>query len=102
MDRSLARYQTAFAEFEEADQRWNIIQGTRERAALRAVQLGEEDQLALNSLRLESIAALHARLDALAKTRAAFSALEDAVQAPLSRIPLIQVSSVAPSKQGEK
>lgn len=102
MDRSLARYQTAFEEFEEADQRWNIIQGTRERAALRAVHLGEEDQLALNSLRLESIAALHARLDALAKTRAAFSTLEDAVQAPLSRIPLIQVSSVAPSKQGEK
>ncbi len=90
MERSLSVYRTAFKEFEEADRQWSAIQASRERATFRAVQLGEEDQLALNAVRVESIAALHARLAALAKTRAAFSGLEDAVQAPLGNVPWIQ------------
>jgi outer membrane protein, heavy metal efflux system len=90
MERSLSAYRTAFKEFEEADRQWSTIQAGRERATLRAVQFGEEDQLALNAVRVESVAALHARFAALAKTRAAFSGLEDAVQAPLGKVPWIQ------------
>ncbi|MDQ2775359.1 MAG: TolC family protein [Acidobacteriota bacterium] len=90
VERSLSGYRTAFKEFEEADRQWSAIQASRERATFRAVQLGEEDQLALNAVRLESVAALHARFTALAKTRAAFSGLEDAVQAPLGNVPWIQ------------
>jgi cobalt-zinc-cadmium efflux system outer membrane protein len=92
MDRSLSVYRTAFGEFEEADRQWSAIQASHERATFRAVQLGEQDQLALNAVRVESVAALHARFTALAKTRTAFSGLEDAVQAPLRNVPWIQPS----------
>jgi len=60
--------------------------------------LGEEDQLTLNAMRLESVSALDARLQSLAKTRAALSALEDAVQAPLRNVPRIQPAT-APRNQ---
>jgi len=98
MEQSLAGYRTALSQFEEADERWSIIQSSRERAMFRAVQLGEEDQLTLNAMRLESVSALDARLQSLAKTRAALSALEDAVQAPLRNVPRIQPAT-APRNQ---
>ncbi len=76
-----------------------MIQGGRERAMVRAVEVGEDDRVALNSIRLESVAAFHARLNALAKTRAAFSALEDAVQAPLlGNVPLGNVLWTRPAR----
>jgi outer membrane protein TolC len=87
MEHSLAQYRTALAEFQEADQKWSVIQTTRERATIRAVQLGAEDRLALEAMQLESLAVRSARLSALARTRTAFSALEGAVQAPLGDVP---------------
>jgi cobalt-zinc-cadmium efflux system outer membrane protein len=99
MERALAGYRTAFSQFEEADQRWSAIQATRERAAFRAVQLGEEDRLALNAVRLETISALAARTQALARTRAALSALEDAVQAPLRNVPSIQPAGASQNRE---
>jgi outer membrane protein TolC len=86
MEQALAQYRTAFAEFEEADARWTAFQRDRERSVIRAVQSGEEDRLALEVTRLQSIAAEQGRLQALAKTRAAFSALEEAVQVPLDDV----------------
>jgi cobalt-zinc-cadmium efflux system outer membrane protein len=92
MEHSLAQYRTAMAEFQEADQKWSVIQATRERATIRAVQLGAEDRLALNAMQLESLTVRSARLSALAKTRTAFSALEEAVQAPLGDVPWLGFS----------
>jgi outer membrane protein, heavy metal efflux system len=86
MEQALAQYRTAFAEFQEADARWTAFQRDRERSMIRAVQSGEEDRLALEVTRLQSVAAEQGRLQALGKTRAAFSALEDAVQAPLDAV----------------
>ena len=75
------------------------MQANRERASLRAVQLGEQDQLALDAVRLETVGALDARLSALAKTRAAFSAVEDAVQAPLGNVLWIQPAAFAQANE---
>ena len=99
MERALAAYRTVFSEFQEADQKWTVIQAGREHASVRAVQLGEEDRLTLNNIRLESVGALHAQLDALNKTRAAFSALEDAVQTPLGGVPWIQPTVAVKQEQ---
>ncbi len=89
LERSAAGYATALAQFQEADRRWSVFQQSREQAMLRAVKVGEEDRLALNAIRLESVDAFQGRVEALAKTRAAFSALENAVQAPLGKVPWI-------------
>jgi outer membrane protein TolC len=86
MEQALAQYRTAFAEFQEADARWSAFQRDRERSVIRAVQTGEEDRLALEVTRLQSVGAEQGRLQALAKTRAAFAALEDAVQGPLDDV----------------
>ncbi len=98
IERSLAGYRTALSEFEEANQKWSAIQAARERATLRAVQIGEEDQFALAAIRLESAAVFHARANALGRTRVAFSALEDAVQAPLDTVPWILPAAAAPQR----
>lgn len=99
MERALAAYRSAFSQFQEADQRWSIIQNSRERETVHAVQLGEEDRLALSSIRLQSAGALDARLHAEATTRAAFSMLEDAVQAPLNNVPWIRPPSATDRDQ---
>jgi len=96
MEESLAQYRSAFLEFQEADGRWSAIQKDRERSMVRAVQLGQDDRLALDAVRLQSVEAQQARLQALAKTRAAWSGLEDAVQAPLD-----DVQWIAPQAKSE-
>ena len=90
MQQALAEYRAALAEYQETDARWDAFQKDRERSTYRAVQIGEQDRLALNLMRLQSIEADQARLRALAKTRAAFSALENAVEAPLDNVRWIQ------------
>lgn len=90
MQQALADYRTALAEYQETDTRWNAFQKDRERSTYRAVQIGEQDRFALNLAKLQSIESEQARLRALAKTRAAFSALENAVQAPLDNVRWIQ------------
>jgi cobalt-zinc-cadmium efflux system outer membrane protein len=83
MEGALARYNGALAELTDADQRLIQIQQVREAAMLRAVRAGEEDQLALAGVRLESAVALRARLGALRRAESALGAVEDAVQQPL-------------------
>ena len=100
MEEGLAQYRTAFSEFQEADGRWSAFQKDRERSVTRAVQVGQEDRLALDITRLQSIEAAQARLQALAKTRAAFSALEDAAQAPLDDVQGIQPEVESSGKRG--
>lgn len=95
MEHALAQYRTALAEFQEADQKWSVIQAARERSTIRAVSLGAEDRLALNAMQLEGLAVRSARLAALAKTRTASSALEEAVQAPLSDVSWPSISGAA-------
>ncbi|HEX4769309.1 MAG TPA: TolC family protein [Bryobacteraceae bacterium] len=90
VEQALELYRTAVSEFQEADVRWKTLQTDRERSLIRAVDVGEADRLALNMTRLQSVEAERGRLQALGKTRAAFSALEDAVQAPLDDVPWIQ------------
>jgi len=95
MEASLARYRTALAEFDEAD-RLAQLQREREESVRRALAAGEEDRLALAGARAESAVAARVRLDVLERAQAAFGALEDAVQQPLTAgaaLPAIPVKS---------
>ncbi len=99
MEQALAQYRTAFAEYQEAKTQWSVIQADRERSMIRAVQIGQQDRVMLNATRLQSIEAIEARLQALTKTRAAFSALENAVQAPLDDVRWIGPQAESPEKK---
>ncbi|MGH9646709.1 MAG: TolC family protein [Bryobacteraceae bacterium] len=83
MQTALARYNGARVELAQAEQRLNLIQA-REGATLRLVRAGEDDQLALAGLRVEGAVAAAARVDALFRVEEAVSALENAVQQPLT------------------
>ena len=48
-----------------------------------AVRVGEEDQLSLNGVLIESSVVARTRLDALARAQSALGDLEEAVQRPL-------------------
>jgi outer membrane protein TolC len=102
IERSVANYRTALSQFQELDQRWSVIQADRERAALHAVQVGEEDQVSLLTIRLETAGASRARANALARARLAFAALEDAVQAPLDSVPWILPAAATPRQREGK
>ncbi len=84
METRLARYRAALAEFSEADRRLAQLQGEKEESVRRAFAAGEQDRLALAGARVESAVAARLRLGALERVQAAFGALEDAVQQPLS------------------
>lgn len=83
IERALAQYRSATAEWSEAARRLIAIRSEREEAAVKALEAGEGDRLAVAMTRLESVTAERARLDALARLQAALGALEDAVQQPL-------------------
>jgi outer membrane protein TolC len=83
MEGALARYNSALVELADSDQRLIQIQEVREAAMLRAVRAGEEDQLAVAGIRLESAVASRARLGALRRVESALGSLADAVQQPL-------------------
>jgi len=83
IERALAQYRAATAEWSEAARRLIAIRREREEAAVKALEAGEGDRLAVAMTRLESVTAERARLDALARVQAALGALEDAVQQPL-------------------
>ena len=83
MQTAFAAYNGALAEFSDAEQRLVRIQQTRETAVERAVQVGEQDRLALAGVRVETAVAARARLDALRRTEIALGSLEDAVQQTL-------------------
>jgi outer membrane protein TolC len=83
IERVPIRYRSALADFCEADSRLKTLLEDRERAAREQIQAGEADQLTLVGVRLESVAAMGARLQALHAAQTALGALEDAVQYPL-------------------
>ncbi len=83
METALTQYRSATAEWSEAARRLIVIQTEREGAAVKALEVGEGDRLAVAMARLQSAAAERARLDALSRAQAALGALEDAVQQPL-------------------
>jgi cobalt-zinc-cadmium efflux system outer membrane protein len=83
IERALIRYRAAFADFREADSRLETLLEDRERAVEEQIRAGEADQLTLVGVKLESVAAAGARLNALHVAQTALGALEDAVQYPL-------------------
>jgi outer membrane protein TolC len=83
MERGVIRYRAALTDFREADSRLKTLLHERERGVREQIQAGEADQLALAGVRLEAVAAVRARLNALRDTQNALGVLEDAVQYPL-------------------
>jgi outer membrane protein TolC len=83
MEIAQARYQGGLAELSDVRQRLIALQQVRATAMRRAVEIGEEDQLALSGVRVEAAVAARARLDALRRAESALGALEDAVQQSL-------------------
>jgi outer membrane protein TolC len=83
-ERALALYAAAFKEFAEADQSLRKLQDARQQAMQMAVRTGEEDELALDGIRIETLTAARARLVALSQAQTALGELEDAVQRPLA------------------
>lgn len=83
MDRALEQYKAAYAAWQTAGARLVEIQTQRETAARRALEVGEGDRLGLAVVRLESIMAARAKLDALSRVATALGAVEDSMQQPL-------------------
>ena len=82
-EQALALYTAALEELAEADQSLQTLQDAQLQMMQRAVQLGEEDRLALNGVQIQSSVVSRMRFDALARAQGALGALEDAVQRPL-------------------
>jgi outer membrane protein TolC len=82
-ERALALYIAALKELAEADQSLRKLQDAQFQMMQQAVRVGEEDQLGLNGVRIESSVVARTRLDALARAQSALGDLEDAVQRPL-------------------
>lgn len=83
MERAVVQYRAAFDEWREANDRLVALQRDREDAARRALEAGEGDRLTLATVRLQTVTAARARLDALTHVQTALGALEDAMQQPL-------------------
>jgi len=83
---ALARYTGALQELAEADRSLAVLQDERLRTTRRAVEVGEEDQLALNAAELEKAVLDRNRLDALGRAQRALGELEDALQRPLDGV----------------
>ena len=80
MEIALASYHGAQAELADSEQRLLKIQQTRLAETERAFRMGEQDRLALATVRVEGTVGARARLDALRRVEIALGALEDAVQ----------------------
>jgi cobalt-zinc-cadmium efflux system outer membrane protein len=83
MERALVQYHAALDEWRDANDRLVGVQRDREDAARRALAAGEGDRLSLATVRLQTVTAARARLDALTRVQTALGALEDAMQQPL-------------------
>ncbi|HUQ94819.1 MAG TPA: hypothetical protein VM120_24280 [Bryobacteraceae bacterium] len=86
LERAVAQYQAAFKAWQDAGSRMLAIQRGREAAARRALAAGEGDRLRVATVRLETITASRAELEALARVTGALAAVEDAMQQPLSNV----------------
>lgn len=100
-EQALAVYAAAFKEFTEADTSLCTLQDQRQRTTAQQVSVGEEDQLTLNGVDIESSVLALARFDALARTQKALGSLEDAVQRPLGSEDKAPLPIDAPTKQKE-
>jgi cobalt-zinc-cadmium efflux system outer membrane protein len=99
MDRALEQYKAAYLAWQTAGARLVEIQTQRETAARRALEAGEGDRLGLAVVRLESITAARAQLDALARLATALAAVEDAMQQPLeAALEIGDVPAMAPQR----
>ena len=83
MERALVQYRAALSEWREATALLISVQRDREEAARRALAAGEGDRLGLELVRVQTVTADRARLDALTRVQTALGALEDAMQQPL-------------------
>jgi cobalt-zinc-cadmium efflux system outer membrane protein len=83
MEKALVQYRAALGEWREATARLISVQRDREDAARRALAAGEGDRLTLATVRLQTVTAQNARLNALTRLHAALGTLEDAMQQPL-------------------
>ena len=83
METALVQYRAALNEWREASERLVSVQRDREEAARRALAAGEGDRLGLATVRLQTVTAARARIDALTRVYEALGALEDAMQQPL-------------------
>ena len=99
MDRALEQYRAAYAAWQTAGARLIEIQTQRETAARRALEAGEGDRLGLAIVRLESITAARAQLDALARLATALAAAEDSMQQPLeAALEIGDAPAIAPQR----
>src|SRR5439155_2555612 len=101
MERAIVQYRASFDEWREANDRLIGMQRDREEAARRALEAGEGDRLSLATVRLQTVTAARARLDALTHVQTALGALEDAMQQPLEdALAVPDPSRVSPRKGG--
>ena len=99
MDRALEQYKAAYLAWQTAGARLIEIQTQREAAARRALDAGEGDRLGLAIVRIESITAARAQLDALARLATALAAVEDSMQQPLeAALDIGEAPAVAPQR----
>ncbi|MGA2747669.1 MAG: TolC family protein [Verrucomicrobiota bacterium] len=83
MEKAIADYQLALAQWSEASQAADNLRRRVEQSVAQQVRLGEADRLTLYYTQLQGFAALRARLDSLRQVQDALGALEDAIQRPL-------------------
>jgi outer membrane protein TolC len=101
MERALVHYRAALDEWREANDRLIGVQRDHEDAARRALEAGEGDRLSLATVRLQTVTASRARLDALTRVQTALGALEDAMQQPLeAALSVPDPTRVSPRKTG--
>jgi len=97
---ALARYQAALHELDEVRESLTKIQGEREQMTTRAVQIGESDRLTLNAVVLERSVVAQAWFGALVRAQQALGELEDAVERPLERGDIPQLTPQSPALNG--
>lgn len=97
VETALERYQAALAELDEARKSIDLL-STRERAARRAVELGDLEVTAVVGIRLEIVKAEESRLESLHHAEDALGALEDALERPLGA----RAGSPAPQERGPR
>lgn len=91
-EQSLAQYQAAYAQLQDAQQALANLRHVQEPMARQQVAAGETGWLSLNAVLLEGSAAEQAWLNTLFQTQTALGALEGAIQKPLEpgdSVPLV-------------
>jgi outer membrane protein TolC len=99
-EQALALYTAALREFAEADTSLRTLREQQEQMTRRAVDIGEQDRLSLNGVRIESAVLAHGRLDALSRAQHALGQLEDSVQRPLKPDGFMPTTLPDPSSVG--